>query len=157
MTQQIKPDGNHDADFMRMMSNITASMVANTSNDEIIKGPEITRAALGIRKADDTGTNSSHNNNMEYVPRDELNAKLETIEAKMDGRIARIEDAVERISKDNAATRAGISDLKKTMVVTAITAVLAIVLGIAAFNATLTSNMLSAFQAGQQTSTQAKK
>jgi hypothetical protein len=85
------------------------------------------------------------------INRAELDAKLETIEAKMDGRLARIEDAVQRISDDNAATRAGISNLKTTLIVTAIGAVLTIVLGVAAFNATLQSNMLSAFQVGQQT------
>lgn len=88
------------------------------------------------------------------LTRPELDAKLETIEAKMDGRLARIEDAVQRISDDNAATRAGISSLKTTLIVTTIGAVLTIVLGVAAFNATLQSNMLSAFQVGQQTSQQ---
>lgn len=96
-----------------------------------------------------------HNADMETpITRPELDAKLETIEARMDGRIARIEDAVQRISEDNAATRAGISSLKTTLIVTAIGAVLTIVLGVAAFNATLQSNMLSAFQVGQQVSQQ---
>lgn len=87
---------------------------------------------------------------MEPVTHTELEARLETIEARMDGRIARIEDAAERISADNAAIRSGITSLKVTVVVTAIGAVLTIVLGVAAFNAALTSSMLGAFQTGAQ-------
>lgn len=93
----------------------------------------------------------------------EINAKLETIEARMDGRLARIEDAVKRIAEDNqkaaasftassAATQEKVSSLKTTIVVTGIGAVLTIVLGIAAFNATLLSNMTSSFDSGRETS-----
>lgn len=75
----------------------------------------------------------------------------------MEGRVARIEDAVQRIAEttkeirdENRATQDKISGLKTILVTTAIATVIAIVLGVAAFNATLTSNMLSAFQAGLQ-------
>lgn len=83
--------------------------------------------------------------------RPELDAKLETIEARMDGRLARIEDAVKRISEDNAATRASISNLKTTVMVTAVGAVLTVLFGVAAFNATLLSNMTSSFDSGRET------
>ena len=85
------------------------------------------------------------------ISRPELDAKLETIEARMDGRLARIEDAVKRISEDNASTRASISNLKTTMVVTAVGAVLTVLFGVAAFNATLLSNMTSSFDSGRET------
>lgn len=85
------------------------------------------------------------------ISRPELDAKLETIEARMDGRLARIEDAVKRISEDNAATRASISNLKTTMMVTAVGAVLTVLFGVAAFNATLLSNMTSSFDSGRET------
>lgn len=85
---------------------------------------------------------------MDQITRTELDAKLETIEARMVGRLARIEDAVKRISEDNAATRSSISGLKMTMNGTAMGAVLTIVLGIAAFNSSLAANMMSAFQLG---------
>lgn len=98
---------------------------------------------------------------MDYVPRPELDAKLQAIEARLEGRVARIEDAVQRIAEttkeirdENRATQAKISGLKAILVTTAIGSVIAIVLGVAAFNATLTSNMLSAFQAGLQGSAQ---
>jgi len=45
--------------------------------------------------------------------------------------------------------RAGFSSLRTTILVTAITATIAIVLGVASFNASLTSNMLAAFQLGE--------
>ena len=93
-----------------------------------------------------------HNALMRNHPtRPELDAKLETIEARMDGRLARIEDAVNRISEDNAATRSSISSLKTTTVVTAVGAVLTVLFGVAAFNATLLSNMTSSFDSGRET------
>lgn len=102
----------------------------------------------------------THNRAMnDPVSRPELDAKLETIEARMDGRIARIEDSVQRIvdmaaeiKQENRDIRMSVSNLKTTLIVTAIGAALTIVLGVAAFNATLQSNMLSAFSLGQQTS-----
>lgn len=94
----------------------------------------------------------------EPLTRPELDAKLETIEVLMDGRIARIEDSVHRIvdmaaeiKQENRDIRQSVSSLKTTLIVTAIGAALTIVLGVAAFNATLQSNMLSAFSVGQQT------
>ncbi|MFY3646998.1 hypothetical protein ACOTET_22870 [Achromobacter xylosoxidans] len=101
------------------------------------------------------------NRSMDYIPRAELNAKLEALEARLEGRVARIEDAVQRIAEstkeirdENRATQAKVSGLKAIIVTTAIGSVIAIVLGVAAFNATLTSNMLSAFLAGLQSSAQ---
>lgn len=100
----------------------------------------------------------TQNRGMDPVTRPELEARLETIEARMDGRIARIEDSVQRImdmaaeiKQENRDIRMSVSNLKTTLIVTAIGAALTIVLGVAAFNATLQSNMLSAFNLGQQT------
>ncbi len=42
--------------------------------------------------------------------------------------------------------------LKTTIIVTAISAVLAIVFGVAAFNATVLSNMVASFESGKNTS-----
>ncbi len=96
-----------------------------------------------------------HNADMtEPLTRPELDAKLETIEAKMDGRLLRMEAIAERISEDVRETRRDIKTLKTTVITTAIIAALTIVFGIAGFNAMLTSNMLSAFQTGQQVSQQ---
>lgn len=61
----------------------------------------------------------------------------------------RIDGEIQRIADTSAEIKAGISSMKTTSIVTAITAVIAIVGGVAAFNATLTSNMLAAFQAGK--------
>jgi len=104
---------------------------------------------------------------MNDITRYELDAKLETIEARMDGRVASIEAKIDsflsaqaerdkrvdldiaRMAESQAGIRADIKSMKTTTIVTAITAVLAIVFGIATFNATLTSNMISAFQMGK--------
>lgn len=104
---------------------------------------------------------------MNDITRDELNAKLETIEVKMDARVEAVSAKIEgflaaqterdkrldavlaQIGKDNGETKSSISSMKTTLVVTALSTVVAIVLGVAGFNTALTSNMLSAFQAGK--------
>lgn len=124
------------------------------SLNQMVNGPQLPRS-----HSPDRGPHSYantlhkvHNGSMETpTSRAELDAKLETIEARMDGRLARIEDAVKRISEDNAATRASISSLKTTTIVTAVGAVLTVLFGVAAFNATLLSNMTSSFDSGRET------
>jgi len=88
----------------------------------------------------------------------------------MDGRIARIEDSVQRIAavaadikedhrqikEDYREIRQSVSNLKIVTISSAVGAALAIIFGVASFNAALTSNMLSAFQAGHQASTASK-
>ena len=92
---------------------------------------------------------------MENVSRSELNAKLETIEAKMDGRLALIEagfvgmrDQMSAMREDMAGLRSDGKNLKYWLMGTGI----AIVLGIAAFNATVLSNMVASFESGKNTS-----
>jgi hypothetical protein len=129
-----------------MASRPNLNMVANDGS--------MLQHARPIAKSNGGSDNSDMEN---FVPRPELDAKLEAIEARMDGRIARIEDAVKAIAEtakeirsENRDTVGKISSLKTTIITTAILTVAAIVLGIAAFNASLTSNTLSAFQAGIQ-------
>lgn len=101
----------------------------------------------------------------------ELDAKMESIESRMDARIARIEDTLANINNqlthvlnDNKETRNGFSSLKDsfsslktTMIVTGISTALAIILGVAAFNATLLSNMLASYESGKNTATAIEK
>jgi Flp pilus assembly protein TadB len=107
---------------------------------------------------------------MTQITRPELDAKLETIEARMDGRVAaiqasldgyasrmeeralRTDDRFKRIEESLQDTQSAISSLKSTTIVTAIGAVLTIVLGVAAFNATVLSNMVASFESGKNTS-----
>lgn len=104
---------------------------------------------------------------MNEITREEFNARMETIEAKMDARVEsvsakidlfvaiqaerdkRMESTLNQISTNHGEIKSGISSMKTTMVVTAITTVLAIVNGIAGFNAMLTSNMVASFQMGR--------
>lgn len=74
------------------------------------------------------------------VSRYELDAKLETIEARMDARIARIEDSNKRIEQ-------GMSSLKTTVIVTGVSAFLAVV----AANIGLVQTMFAAFESGKTT------
>src|SRR5471032_2240283 len=106
-----------------------------------------------MSQADDHGMNAA-------TDREYIEAKLETIEARMDGRVASIETSISgflgrqegrfghlddrliRIEQSAADTQTDIKGLKSTIIITAISAVLAIVFGVAAFNATVLSNML---------------
>ena len=113
---------------------------------------------------------------MNAVTPGELDAKLQAIEARMDGRIAtltermdgymaRMEERDKRsddrfanfntaladVSSDIKDAKSAVGSLKTTIVVTAVSSVLAIVLGVAAFNATVLSNMVASFDSGRDT------
>lgn len=84
---------------------------------------------------------------MNAPAREEIDSKLETIETRMDGRVALIERSIQDSITAANETRNEIKSLKCTMVATAI----ATVLGISAFNATVLSNMIASFEAGKNT------
>jgi hypothetical protein len=86
---------------------------------------------------------------MNAPAREEIDAKLQLIETRMDARVASIERAVADSIAAAVETRNDIKNLKWTMIVTAI----ATVLGIAAFNATVLSNMVASFESGKNTAT----
>ena len=110
-----------------------------------------------------------HDEPMNPADQQILDARLETIETRMDGRVAsieasisaflgrqdersgRLDDRLVRMEQAASETRTDIKNLKSTIIVTAISVVLAIVLGVAAFNATVLSNMLAAFESGKNT------
>lgn len=106
---------------------------------------------------------------MTDLTREEVDAKLETIEARMDGRLAAIQASIDgfmgrleeralrtddrfaRIEESQRDTQASLGNLKTTIIVTALSTVLAIVIGVAAFNATVLSNMVASFESGKNT------
>ncbi|WP_236169756.1 hypothetical protein [Pseudomonas atacamensis] len=116
---------------------------------------------------DDISIAGAHTATMSEISREELSAKLETIEVKMDARVEsvsgkidgflaaqverdkRLDAALAQIAKDNSETKSSLSSMKATLIVTAVSTVIAIVLGVAGFNTALTSNMMSAFQLGK--------
>lgn len=113
------------------------------------------RAAIEmtLRHAVDTAAPSGHNQDMSTVSREELNAKLELIETKLDAKVQRIEDKIDAFTEASKETQDSVKSLKSTVVVTGISSVLAIVLGVAAFNATVLSNMVASFESGKSTAT----
>lgn len=118
----------------------------------------------------DAKTPDPHDVHMEPVSRPEIDAKLEAIEARMDARVASIEGKIDTMLAKMAGrdtlfdqkfagveeslkdTREAVGNLKTTTIVTAVGAVLTIVLGVAAFNATVLSNMVASFESGKNTS-----
>lgn len=110
---------------------------------------------------------------MDYPSRDEMEARIATVEARVGGRAATFQATVdgyiarmdereiqnrELFAQNNqrfdrmeamlADMQAQIRSLKTTIIVTAISTGIAVVLGIGAINATLSSNMLAAFEQG---------
>nr|WP_315257321.1 hypothetical protein [uncultured Duganella sp.] len=81
-------------------------------------------------------------------------AQLEAFRASVDALIARMDRFEERIHQDMREFKhdvgAMIADLKKTVIITCISATLATVFGVAAFNAALLSNMHSSFDSGTE-------
>lgn len=141
--------------------------------EEIAEANERLRAfarEMGGQGNDKHGKNRN-TESMNEITREEFNAKIETIEAKMDARVESVSSKIEgflsaqaerdkrldgvlaQIGKDNGETKTSIGSMKTTLIVTAVSTVLAIVLGVAGFNTALTSNMLSAFQLGKSSST----
>lgn len=112
----------------------------------------------------DAETSIPHNEPMSTVTKDLLDARLETIEARMDARMAHIEGLVGNIAQSQADMRREMDSMRSeskaenkstrtTMLVTGISSVLAIVLGVGAFNATVLSNMVASFESGKNTAT----
>lgn len=81
--------------------------------------------------------------------RDEIDAKLETVDARIDGRIRRSEDSIAFMIESIREMRSALRNVQMTIIVTAIAATLTILLGLAAFNATLLSNMVASFDSGK--------
>lgn len=108
---------------------------------------------------------------MTQPSREEIDAKLAAMEARMDGRVAsieatisgflgrqeerfgRLDDRLLRMEQSVSQTQGDVKSLKSTIIVTAVSVVLAIVLGVAAFNATVLSNMVASFESGKNTAT----
>ncbi|NVD97525.1 hypothetical protein [Massilia sp. BJB1822] len=106
---------------------------------------------------------------MSTINREEFDARLETIEVRMDGRVAAIQGQIaqliarldadkelhasrlQQIETSMRETANSLAGLKSIFVITAVSTVTAIVLGVAAFNATLLSNMVASFESGKST------
>lgn len=95
---------------------------------------------------------------MADISREEIDAKLLREEAlrnvqivavlgKLDVIVARL-DALEQGLRDAVTS---ITNLKGTIIITGISSVIAIILGMAGFNAALLSNMNASFESGKQT------
>ncbi|NHZ78809.1 hypothetical protein F2P44_05880 [Massilia sp. CCM 8695] len=79
----------------------------------------------------------------QQIERDRLEAERRAeFEKRLDVRFAHIEQTGTKIKAD-------MKDLKKTVIITAITATMATVFGVAAFNATLLSGMITSFESGK--------
>ena len=90
---------------------------------------------------------------MSTPTREELDAKLQLIETRLDNKVQQIADKIDNFAVTSKDTQDAVKSLKTTVVATGISSVLAIVLGVAAFNATVLSNMVASFESGKSTAT----
>lgn len=106
---------------------------------------------------------------MSDLTREEISARLEAVEARMETRVARIEGKIDLLTStvatlaaNQASLQQSVADaaknsqtdaksMKNTIIATGISTALAIVLGVAAFNATVLSNMVASFESGKNT------
>lgn len=86
---------------------------------------------------------------MNAPTREEFDAKLETIEARMDTRIATLEGKFELMFHRMDRMSQDLSNAKWWL----LGAVFTILFGVAGFNATLLSNMVSSYESGKNTAT----
>jgi hypothetical protein len=127
------------------------SMQNNTEPQKPRKEPKfsVVRSPFEGQREFDNGEDQPHNEGMSTpVTTDLLDAKLETIEAKMDARVQRIEGRCDQIDRDMQDIKSEMKSMKWWMIGTG----LSVVLGIAAFNATVLSNMVASFESGKNTS-----
>ena len=123
-------------------------LVTTEDWDELIDG--VTHNA-GSEMEDDQKTSIAYTENMQSVSKDLLDARLETIEVRMDARMTRIEELIGDTRHEIGLMRQESKSIRTTMIVTGISSVLAIVLGVGAFNATVLSNMVASFESGKNT------
>lgn len=101
--------------------------------------------------ADVEDSNNGQENIMS-ITREEIDAKLDANQARTEANLARFEErinwAINSMNEEGKRVEGAVSSLKKTLVVTAITSVLAIV----ALNYQMLSNMITAFDSGRETS-----
>lgn len=98
----------------------------------------------------------------------ELDAKIEALEARADARFSNLEMSIKQaldeirrdrtelkneLASEQVERRADAKSLKNTMIVTGVGTAITIVLGVAAFNATVLSNMVASFESGKNTAT----
>jgi hypothetical protein len=84
--------------------------------------------------------------------RDKTSAeRLINLGKQIDNASSGLEKAADRIESKYEESASNIRSLKTTIVITAVSSVLAIVLGVAAFNSTVLSNMVASFESGKNT------
>jgi peptidoglycan hydrolase CwlO-like protein len=100
---------------------------------------------------------------MSDISREEIDAKLEANEARRDAQIASINGKIDtiinrldsqsqrmdRLERSIDATTGMLSSLKTTIILTGISSSIAIIFGVAGFNAALLSNMASMYESGK--------
>jgi len=96
------------------------------------------------------------------MTREEMTARLELLEAKSDARLSRFEERIDQAIGEMRRDRVDMKDeirqlatdfksYKLQIIVALVATGVAVVLGIAAFNATVLSNMVASFEAGRNT------
>lgn len=92
---------------------------------------------------------TSYDGDMATVTREEIDAKLEAVEARTETKLAGIDGKIDRLGDQLVRVSADISAFKWWLVGAALT----VIFGIGALNYTLLGNMVAAFESGKNTAT----
>jgi len=82
-----------------------------------------------------------------------LTSRIDERYLRNDERASQADECMTRLEAAMTATQSQIQNLKTTMIVTAISTATATVLGVAAFNAAILSNMVASFESGKDIAT----
>lgn len=111
--------------------------------------PPIEEPSAPASAAVDTSPTKEEDQPMSTPTREEIDAKLELIATRMDGRVAAIENSVRAAIVESQETRRDIKSLRWTIIFTAV----ATVVGLWGVNAAIFSNMVASFESGKSTAT----
>lgn len=161
-------------DFDKLINNVSKAKSDLEKDDERIA---FTGQPIETRELASAAARKGDNNAMTNPTREEIDAKFDLLSARSDARARetelqaearlarfeeRIDQAISEMRRDRTDTLKKIDDLqievrseakstRLTLVVTAVTSILTIVGGVAAFNATVLGNMTASFEAGKTT------
>lgn len=129
------------------------------------KAPEVAKAPPEVEHGAQDDRQTYHGETMSTMTREEMTAHIQASEARMDARVSRIELLVEHQNQTADRLRSDVEQARKDMLASAgetrsemkqlkwwiLGTGLSVVLGIAAFNSTVLSNMVASFESGKNT------
>lgn len=156
------------ASELRVSESMQQVTVVSSTFAEGFKRPNVPDAAKAPPEVEQSAKDDRqtyHGETMSSMTREEMTAHIQASEARMDARVSRIELLVEHQNETADRLREDVEQARKDMLASAgetrsemkqlkwwiLGTGLSVVLGIAAFNSTVLSNMVASFESGKNT------